>query len=338
MTRPESGPLLDVVDLRAEYRTGRGVIRAVDGISFSLRSGECLAIVGESGSGKSAAALSLMRLLPDPPGRVTGGRVLLRGRDLLGLPDWAMPDVRGREMAMIFQEPGSALNPVLTVGRQVAEAAMAHHDVSPREARRLAMEALAQAGVPAPGRRLGQYPHQLSGGLKQRVMIAMALVGGPALLIADEPTTALDVTVQARILDLLVYLQHRLGLGILLITHDLAVVAAVADRVAVLYAGRIIETASAATFFHRPVHPYSRGLMAAARLARDDHGFRTVPGAVPDLLDLPEGCRFAPRCRQWQSARVGRVNPDLPCDRRYPPERRVAEEHTVHCWLAEAGR
>jgi len=343
--------LLEVKDLRAEYRTAAGRVPAVDGVSFTVGAGESLAVVGESGSGKSALALSIMRLLPRPAGRVTGGRVFLHGQDILDLPDEAMPAVRGREMAMIFQEPAGALNPVMTVGEQVAEAVRAHVTSDPRDVRRLTIEALARAGVPSPERRLGQYPHQLSGGLRQRVMIAMALAPEPALLIADEPTTALDVTVQARILDLFAYLQHHLGLALILITHDLGVVARVADRVAVLYAGRFVETARAAEFFRRPAHPYSRGLLEAARLDTAGGGLKVIEGSVPDLLDLPPGCRFAPRCRVRRAIESGRAAASgvargggaalraaaRRCTERFPPARDLGNGHLVHCWLLEVG-
>jgi len=335
-----TGKLLEVIDLRAEFRTRRGRVPAVDGVSFELEAGEALAIVGESGSGKSATALALLRLLPDPPGRITGGRVLLRGLDILDLYPEEMPFVRGREMAMVFQEPGGALNPVMTVGEQVAEAARARAAEEPRRrgtgaraaVRGRVISALAQAGIPSPEKRLGQYPHELSGGLKQRVMIAMALASGPSLLIADEPTTALDVTVQARFLDLLAYLQSRLGLALLLITHDLGVVARTADRVAVMYAGQLVETAPVGEFFRHPVHPYSLGLLDAARMVvAAGGGFRVIDGSAPDLTDLPPGCRFAPRCRVQRSGRPGR---DL-CERTGPPSRLVGENHMVRCWLAE---
>jgi oligopeptide/dipeptide ABC transporter ATP-binding protein len=304
----------------------------VDGVSFTLEAGESLAIVGESGSGKSATALSLVRLLPDPPGRITGGRVLLRGLDLLGLHEEAMPEFRGREIAMIFQEPAGALNPVMTIGDQVAEAVVFHRDVPDSQVRALVIEALSQAGVPSPEQRLSSYPHQLSGGLRQRVMIAIALACGPSILIADEPTTALDVTVQARILDLLAYLQHRLGLALLLITHDLGVVARVADRVGVMYAGQIVETAPTAEFFRKPVHPYSRGLLEAARLAETGRGrLKVIGGVVPDLADLPPGCRFAPRCCRRLAAAPGRAA--ARCESRLPPDLDLGGGHVVRCWL-----
>ncbi len=334
----------------------------MDGVSFDLEAGQALAIVGESGSGKSATALALLRLLPEPPGRITGGRVLFRGVDLLALDPEEMQAVRGRGMAMVFQEPANALNPVMTVGEQVAEAVLFHRNPAGDRARwrahgrsddrpgrgwlavagdllglgrgtsvrRAVLEALAQAGVPFPERRLRQYPHELSGGLKQRVMIAMALAGAPSVLIADEPTTSLDVTVQARILDLLAYLQTRLGLALLLITHDLGIVARTADRVAVLYAGRVVETASVDSFFRHPAHPYSRGLLAAARLAEGAGGrFRAIPGSVPDLARLPDGCRFEPRCRRRAAGR--------PCADRFPPARAVGPGHAVWCWAPEDG-
>ncbi len=349
--------LLEVVDLSAEYRTSRGRVRAVDNVSFGLEAGESLAIVGESGSGKTATALALLRLLPDPPGRITAGQVLVRGQDVLDLHPADMSLVRGRELAMIFQEPGSALNPVMTVGQQVAEAVVAHgldREEGPRGARRggggsrsvrrAVLAALAEAGIPSPERVARQYPHELSGGLKQRVMIAMALACGPSVLIADEPTTALDVTVQARLLDLLAYLQAGLGLGLLLITHDLGIVARTADRVAVMYAGRLVETAPVAGFFERPAHPYSRGLLEAARMSRaSGGGLRVIDGSVPDLLDLPPGCRFAPRCPVLGEARrpggprrglAARLS--LACEAEQPPTTLAGSGHTVACWLAEA--
>lgn len=343
--------LLEVRDLRAEYRTPRGRIRAVDGVSFSLREGRSLAIVGESGSGKTATALALLRLLPDPPGRITGGSVLYRGRDLLELEPEEMPGVRGREIAMVFQEPGGALNPVMTVGRQVAEAVLAHEPgLPPSQVRRRVIEALIQAGVPSPERRLGQYPHELSGGLKQRVVIAMALACRPAVLVADEPTTALDVTVQARLLDLFAYLQSRLGLALLLITHDLGVVARTADRVAVMYAGRFVETAPVGEFFRRPLHPYSRGLIEAARLTPTGGGaLKVTEGGAVDLAHPPPGCRFAPRCRFGRTA-AGRpcreAEPALtPVGRRGGRAGRPAaagegevEEHLVACFLVGEDR
>lgn len=333
--------LLRVVDLEAEFRTARGRLRAVDGVSFGLRARETLAVVGESGSGKTATALAILRLLPDPPGRITGGRVLLRGRDIFDLPPERLAEVRGREIAMVFQEPFGALNPVLTVGEQVAEVVRLHGSRDRGAERRLTLEALAQAGVPAAEKRLGQYPHELSGGLRQRVVIAIALACGPSVLIADEPTTALDVTVQARLLDLLVYLQRRLGLAVLLITHDLGVVARVADRVAVMYAGRIVEEADVGAFFLRPAHPYSRGLLDAARLAKDPDGrLRVIEGSVPDPADLPPGCRFAARCdvlagRARDRAAGGRLAPGraLPCADRPPPAVRVGPDHLVRCFV-----
>lgn len=326
-------PLLEVLDLRAEFRTSRGRLPVVDGVSFTLDTGGGLAIVGESGSGKTATALSLMRLLPDPPGRITGGRVLLRGRDLLALPEEALTAVRGRELAMVFQEPATALNPVMSVGEQIAEAVVQHRGVARRRVRPLVLESLDQAGVPEPETYLGSYPHQLSGGLRQRVMIAIALACGPSVLIADEPTTALDVTVQDRLLDLLAYLRHHLGLALLLITHDLGVVARLVDRVAVMYAGQIVETAPVAVFFRGPAHPYSRGLLQAARLeavgpeSRARWGGRprleVIGGSVPDLADLPPGCRFAPRCR-WAGG-------GGPCWREVPGLREVGPGHLARC-------
>ncbi len=334
--------LLEVAGLVAEFRTARGLVRAVDGASFVLDAGETLAIVGESGSGKTATALAMLRLLPDPPGRIVGGLVLLEGTDLLELPPESLTDVRGARVAMVFQEPATALNPVMTVGAQVAEAVLAHRAAGRAELRRAVLEALDEAGIPTPQDRLGQYPHQLSGGLKQRVMIAMALAAKPAVLVADEPTTALDVTVQAHILDLLAYLQARFGLALLLITHDLGVVARIAGRVAVMYAGRIVETATAERFFRGPAHPYSVGLLDAARLAEASGGsgpglrgrLKVIAGSVPDPLDLPRGCRFAPRCERRLKAGGGRLVKR--CLEVAPSPVLVAPGHEVACWLASA--
>jgi peptide/nickel transport system ATP-binding protein len=292
-------PVLSVEDLRTVFRTEEGELAAVDGVSFHLDRREVVSIVGESGCGKSMTSLSIMRLLP--AGARPSGSVLFRGRDLLGLEEGAMRHIRGSEISMIFQEPMTSLNPVLTVGEQIAESVMLHKRVGGRVALDRAEEMLSLVGIPEPRQRLGEYPHQLSGGMRQRVMIAIALACDPALLIADEPTTALDVTIQAQIIELLVELRHRLDTTILLITHDLGVVAELADRVLVMYAGRIVEEGTTLEIFDDPRHPYTRGLMQAIpRLVADPAPEKArlaeIPGTVPALSDLPDGCRFAPRC------------------------------------------
>ena len=289
--------LLEVRGLQTFFYTDDGIGRAVDGVSFELFRGETLGLVGESGCGKSVTALSIMRLVSEPPGRLVGGQVLAGGRDLLQLSDKEMCEVRGDEVAMIFQEPMTSLNPVLTCGYQIAEAVELHQKVSKVEARSRAVEMLRLVGIPGPEQRVDEYPHQLSGGMRQRVMIAMALSCNPQVLIADEPTTALDVTVQAQILELLARLQDELGMAILLITHDLAVVAEVAERVAVMYAGQVVECTQTESLFADPRHPYTKGLLKAIpRLDEERDRLETIDGAVPDFRQLPSGCRFHPRC------------------------------------------
>ena len=294
----ESGSdyLLDVRGLRSYFFTSEGVVKAVDDISFHLASGEVLGLVGESGCGKSITALSLIRLVPSP-GRIVGGEVVFKGRDLLALPEPSMRSLRGSEIGFVFQEPASALNPVFTIGYQVGESLMIHRGLSRKEAVREAVGMLEEVAIPDPARRVQEYPHQLSGGMRQRVMIAMALICRPSFLIADEPTTALDVTIQAQILDLLLRLREKYRLTILLITHDLGVVAQMADRVAVMYAGKIVETAGVRDLFKSPLHPYTVGLMKS--IPRGGAGTRRLPaieGMVPDLYNLPKGCHFNPRC------------------------------------------
>ncbi|NLW50117.1 MAG: ABC transporter ATP-binding protein [Candidatus Brocadiaceae bacterium] len=297
MSATERPTVLEVSDLRTEFRTENGIARAVDGVSFRIGRGETFCLVGESGCGKSVTALSILRLVPSPPGRITSGRVLFGGRDLRGLSERRMRRVRGAGIGMIFQEPMTALNPVFTVGNQVAEAVRAHADVSRSEARRRALDLMERVYIRDAARRYDDYPHQMSGGMLQRVMIAMALVGRPDLLIADEPTTALDVTVQARILDLLRELRDEMGMAVLLITHDMGVVAEVADTVAVMYAGRIVETADVRSVFRTPRHPYLVSLLRSLP-RRGGRGGRlaVIPGHVPDPRRFPPGCRFHPRC------------------------------------------
>src|ERR1700733_755228 len=294
-------PLLEVEDLRTFFHADGEVARAVDGVSFTVASGETLAIVGESGSGKSVTSLSIMRLVPTPPGEITAGSVMFNGKDLLRLPERAMRRVRGNEISMIFQEPMSSLNPLLTVGEQIAEVVRLHRGLGRAAARRHAGEMLARVNIPDPERRAGEYPHRLSGGMRQRVMIAMALACHPALLIADEPTTALDVTIQAQILQLIRALQAEMGMSVLFITHNLGVVAQLADRVAVMYAGRIVEQGDVATVFASPLHPYTRALLRSIPRVegggRDPaHRLLSIPGQVPSPAALPSGCSYAPRC------------------------------------------
>jgi peptide/nickel transport system ATP-binding protein len=297
-----SEPLLSVRDLTTAFHTEAGVLRAVDEVSFDVPAGRTLAVVGESGCGKSVTALSVMRLVPIPPGEIQGGRIDFSGKNLLELPEREMRAVRGDRISMIFQEPMTSLNPVYTVGSQIAEAIRIHKPASRRQARERAVEMLQLVGIPSPAERVDAYPHQLSGGMRQRVMIAMALSCDPELLIADEPTTALDVTIQAQILDLLRRLQSELEMSILFITHDLGVVAEFAQQVVVMYAARVVETASVEQIFADPLHPYTRGLLASvppldvSKLAGKPRRLPTIEGMVPDLRRLPPGCRFADRC------------------------------------------
>src|SRR4051812_39386354 len=290
-------PLLDVKDLRIAFKTERGQVRPVQGVSFSIYPGQTVALVGESGCGKSVTSLSVLRLIPSPPGKVLGGEILLEGRDLLKLSEPEMRKVRGKDVAMIFQEPMTSLNPVYTVGDQIVEAVTLHQKVSARQARGIAEEALREVGIADPQKRLDTYPHQLSGGMRQRVMIAMALACRPKLLIADEPTTALDVTIQAQILELLRKIQKQTGMAILLITHDLGVVAENADVVAVMYASKIVEFAGVEDLFERPQHPYTEGLFRSMpKLGAYAQRLETISGTVPNPARFPQGCKFHPRC------------------------------------------
>jgi oligopeptide/dipeptide ABC transporter ATP-binding protein len=327
-------PLLRVRDLKTYFVTdrGAGTARAVDGVSFDLQPGETLGIVGESGCGKTVTSLSILRLIPEPPGHIRPGSYIeFEGRNLLTLAPKELRAIRGNRIAMIFQEPMTSLNPVLTIGDQVAEAAIVHQRLSRRAARARAIEMLQQVGIPDPGSRVDDYPHQLSGGMRQRVMIAMALICHPQILIADEPTTALDVTIQAQILELLARLQQQLGMAVLLITHDLGVVAGTADRVVVMYAGQVVETATTSELFARPEHPYTEGLMASIpRLDRPRERLHSIPGSVPAATAWPAGCRFHPRCPYaWEKCRTEE-----------PPllDTEVAG-HSARCWLVtEPGR
>lgn len=289
--------VLDVVDLQTHFYTDEGVARSVDGVSFSVKRNKTLAVVGESGSGKTVTALSILKLIPMPPGRIVGGQILFAGRDLVVLSNDEMADIRGGEIAMIFQEPASSLNPVFTVGDQIGEAIRLHRDVPEGEVRGAVLEALKQVRINEPERRIDQYPHELSGGMKQRVMIAMALSCRPKLLIADEPTTALDVTIQARILDLLRENQAEHGMAVLLITHDLGVVAETADDVVVIYAGKVVESSPLEPLFAKPLHPYTRGLFESMiRVDGKKRRLHSIDGNVPSPKNFPTGCRFRDRC------------------------------------------
>jgi oligopeptide transport system ATP-binding protein len=305
-------PLLEILDLHTEFRTGAGVVRAVDGVSYNVGAGETVAVVGESGSGKSVTALSVLRLIPDPPGRITAGSVVFAGRDLLSLSEPEMREIRGGEIGMVFQEPMTSLNPVLTIGRQITETLEQHRGLDRKAAVQRAEALLVQVGIAEPARRLKQYPHQLSGGMRQRVMIAIALACDPKLIIADEPTTALDVTIQAQILELMKALTRDRGIALIIITHNLGVVARYADRVNVMYAGRIVECGPAAEVYHDPRHPYTVALLRSVpRLDRPRQArLDPVEGQPPDLTRLDAGCAFRPRCRLADES-CAAARPDL---------------------------
>ena len=326
---PAEDMVLDVKNLETVFFTNSGLFKAVDDVSFSVRRGETLAIVGESGCGKSVTALSIMRLVPDPPGRIVAGSVTLEGTDLLRLDEDEMRAIRGNRISMIFQEPMTSLNPVMRIGDQITEAVRLHQSMTSKQAWAKAVEMLRLVRIPEPERRATEYPHQLSGGMRQRAMIAMALACRPALLIADEPTTALDVTIQAQILALIVELQRELGTGLILITHDLGVVAQTAQRVIVMYAGKKVEEASVEALFETPRHPYTRGLMASMPAvislgSNDDVRLTEIPGMVPSLTNLPPGCAFAPRC----ALAIDR------CRAEYPPLEDWGDNHFAACWRA----
>jgi oligopeptide/dipeptide ABC transporter ATP-binding protein len=319
-------PLLEVTDLRTYFRTDQGVARAVDGVSFTVDKGEVLGIVGESGSGKSVTSLSILRLIPEPPGEImAGSSVRFDGRELLSLPEKDMRAVRGNDIAMIFQEPMTSLNPVYPIGEQIAEAVRLHRNVSKKEARAQAIRMLQLVGIPSPEDRVDTYPHQLSGGQRQRVMIAIALSCEPDVLIADEPTTALDVTIQAQILELIAELRTRLGMAVVLITHDLGVVAEVCDRVIVMYGGQVVEQGSVEEIFQAPRHPYTQGLLRAIpRLGARAGDLTVIPGTVPPPTDWPQGCRFRGRCpHEFEKC------PEP------PPLFEAAPGHLSRCWLEQ---
>jgi peptide/nickel transport system ATP-binding protein len=303
-------PLLSVRDLVVEFNTERGLVRAIDGISFDVMPGETMGLVGESGCGKSVTSLAILGLIPSPPGRITAGSIQLNGRELVGLPESEYRKIRGSEISMIFQEPMTAFNPVFTIANQMTDVLSRHQKIRGRQAKTRAIEMLELVGIPSPDKRINDYPHQLSGGMRQRVMIAMALSCNPKLLLADEPTTALDVTIQAQVMEQIVNLQQELGTAVVLVTHDLGVVAESCQRALVMYAGRIVEQSPIIPLFQNPQHPYSAGLMASIPRIRAEKvaELPTIPGTVPDLLHLPDGCRFAERC-QYSDDRCHQVQP-----------------------------
>ncbi|MCX7851559.1 MAG: ABC transporter ATP-binding protein [Anaerolineae bacterium] len=319
--------LLEVKGLETKFFTHEGVVHAVTDVSYKLDEGETLGIVGESGSGKSVSVLSLIRLIPQPPGKITGGEVWFDGRDLLKVSDEEIRQVRGNRIAMIFQDPMTSLNPVLTIGQQITEALELHLGMDKRQARARAVELLEMVGIPDAATRLDDYPHQFSGGMRQRVMIAMGLSCNPQILIADEPTTALDVTIQAQIIDLVKELREKVGMAIIWITHDLGVVAGLANRVIVMYGGRIVEEARVHDLYHRPYHPYTLGLLHSVPRLDAAHTGRLIPidGLPPDLIDMPPGCPFAPRC----TFKIER------CDVENPPLEYVSSTRRVACWRWE---
>ena len=317
-------PLLEVRNLETQFKTQDGVVKAVNNVSFYVNRSETLGIVGESGSGKSVTSLSVMRLIPNPPGRITGGEVVFDGQDVLKLSEEKMRELRGNRIAMIFQDPMTSLNPVLNIGQQITESLVLHLKLSAREARDRAIELLNMVGIPGSAKRIDEYPHQFSGGMRQRVMIAMALACNPELLIADEPTTALDVTIQAQILELIKRLQAELGMAVIIITHDLGVVAGMADRVMVMYAGRVVEEGTTHEIFNNPRMPYTIGLLKSIPRLDDAHDRRLEPirGMPPDLITLGEVCSFSARCDYFKAGA---------CDTQVPPLRSVGENHKAAC-------
>jgi oligopeptide transport system ATP-binding protein len=317
--------LLEVKDLRTRFHTAEGTVYAVNGISYHLNEGETLAVVGESGCGKSVSMLSLLKLIPIPPGEIVSGSVIYRGNDLLTMPETQLEDIRGKEIALIFQDPMTSLNPVLTIGRQITESLRTHMGLNQENADQQAVEMLERVGIPDPAKRLKDYPHQFSGGMRQRVMIAISLSCFPSLLIADEPTTALDVTIQAQIVELVIHLREQFHMAVIWITHDLGVVAGIADRVIVMYAGYIVEQANVDDIYENPQHPYTLALLnALPRVDRKrDRRLHSIPGAPPNLLVEPHGCPFAPRC-EYVLDRCWEENPTLTL---------VGYQHHVACWI-----
>ena len=318
--------LIEVRDLKTYFRTDDGMVPSVDGVSLHIDAGETLGVVGESGCGKSVTSLSIMRLIPIPPGRIVSGEILFQGEDLLKKSEDEMRAIRGNDISMIFQEPMTSLNPVYTCGDQIAEAIELHQGRGRKDAMDMAVEMLRLVGIPLPERRVGEYPHRLSGGMRQRVMIAMALSCNPRLLIADEPTTALDVTIQAQILELMRKLKNELGMAIMLITHDLGVIAEMAERVIVMYAGKVVEEAGVSSLFRDPLHPYTRGLLRAIpRLDEERERLHVIEGVVPNPLRLPDGCRFSPRCPHVMEV----------CRREEPRLSEVGAGRRLACWLRD---
>jgi oligopeptide transport system ATP-binding protein len=322
--------ILKVTGLTTSFFTEQGVIKAADGVDLTVRSGETVGLVGESGCGKSVTALSILRIIPSPPGRITSGTISFMGNDLLSLTEREMQKIRGDSISMIFQEPMTSLNPVYTIGEQICEVFRFHRDMDKREIKERSIELLKKVGIPAPEQRFNDYPHQFSGGMRQRVMIAMALALSPTLMIADEPTTALDVTIQASILALMEELKQDRNMSMILITHDLGVVSEVATRISVMYAGKIVENSDATGLFENPLHPYTRGLLKS--LPSQNQGgnkLYTIGGSVPRLFDLPRGCRFHPRCPHAMDR----------CRKEEPPLKTFGKKggtyHTVYCWLYE---
>jgi oligopeptide/dipeptide ABC transporter ATP-binding protein len=325
----DNQPLLEVSDLRTYFFTREGTVKAVDGVSFSVQRGEVRGIVGESGCGKSMTALSILQLV-DKPGRIVSGEVIFKGESLLKKSRREMTSLRGQQISMIFQEPRSSLNPVFKVGNQLLEVLRIHENVSRRERKRV-VELLKEVGIPDPSRRVDNYPHEMSGGMAQRVMIAMGMACAPDLLIADEPTTALDVTIQAQVLDLIKNLRDEHGMAVMLITHDMGIVAEMADKVTVMYAGTAVEEADTIPLFEESLHPYTQGLIASIPVMGEiKDRLDVIPGSVPDLINLPAGCRFAPRCR-------ARVENELKiCEQKEPPMIEAKPGHYVRCWLYES--
>ena len=319
--------LLEIQNLITYFYTLEGTVKAVDDVSFSISKGEIVGLVGESGCGKSVTALSILRLIPNPPGKIVGGRIIFQGKNLCELEIQEMRKIRGNEISMIFQEPMTSLNPVFTIGSQITEAIRLHQKLSKKEALHKAIEMLNLVGIPSPEKRVDEYPHELSGGMKQRAMIAMALSCHPKLLIADEPTTALDVTIQAQILDLMLKMKDEFNTSILLITHDLGVIAEAVQKVVVMYAGKIMERASVYDIFQDPLHPYTQGLIESIPkinvLKQHKQKLKTIPGIVPDMTKLPKGCKFSPRCRQAMKI----------CRESEPELVEINDSHSTRCWL-----
>ena len=318
-------PILQIKDLKTYFQVGEGMLRAVDGVSYALNSGETRGLVGESGCGKSVSALSILQLLDRPPAEIRGGKILFEGRNLLDLTENEMRSVRGRSISMIFQEPMTSLNPVLSIGRQIGEMLVFHQGLSPKQAGDRAVELLSLVGIPSPRKRLKEYPHLLSGGMRQRVMIAMAIACNPKVLIADEPTTALDVTIQAQILDLMIHLQEEFGTTILLITHDLGIIAETAKAVTVMYAGRILEEGDVVTIFKDPRHPYTQGLLRSIPridMSGEQRRLEEIAGVVPSLYHRPEGCAFFERCPKARKR----------CREKEPELQLAGDGHRVRCW------